>query len=305
MSVWLGIDTSNYTTSAAVVGDREINLRRIIDVKIGERGIRQSDDVFVHLKTLPELLEPIAMRDVSAVGVSVRPRNCEGSYMPVFTAGESFARVIAKSLDVPVYRFSHQDGHLMAGIYSGGFEDLTQGEFYAVHLSGGTTEILKCRYTPDGFDAEITGGTLDISAGQLIDRIGVKLGMKFPCGAELDGLCGSTDHAVRLKTCVRGGYMNLSGLENKLSEMKEDAAVVARSAFLAVGESIVKALDFQKAKRILFVGGVASGNFLRQYLTENIDAQIYFAKGGLSCDNAVGIAELARRKEQKICLNRL
>lgn len=300
MSIYLGIDTSNYTTSVAAAGDKTINLRRIIDVGEGMRGIRQSDGVFVHLKTLPELFEQldVNMNGVKAIGVSTRPRNKSGSYMPVFVAGHSFARVVSKTLGVPLYEFSHQDGHIMAGIMSGSYEELMNEPFCAVHLSGGTTEILNCRYNGHGFDTDIIGATLDISAGQLIDRLGVKLGMRFPCGAELDSAAMSTERYVRLKTSVKGGYINFSGLENRLNDMDEEACVKARSAFSAIGESLVKVLNFYKVKRVLFVGGVSASRFLRGYLAENINAQIYFAQGGLSSDNAVGIAGLAERKER-------
>ena len=149
--IYLGIDTSNYTTSVAAVADGKIyNYRQILDVKQGERGIRQSDGVFQHMKLLPvlyrKLSEQIDVSQVGAVGVSVRPRNVKGSYMPVFLAGYGYARVIADTLGVPLIEFSHQDGHIMAGVFSSGVEELLNGEFISVHLSGGTTEILKSRY---------------------------------------------------------------------------------------------------------------------------------------------------------------
>ena len=230
MSLYIGIDTSNYTTSVAVSGAKEINLRKIIDVKEGMRGIRQSDGVFVHLKELPQLFEmlDIDMTDVKAVGVSTKPRNRENSYMPVFIVGNSFARVIAKSLGVPLFEYSHQDGHIMSGIISGEFFNLLGEDFLTVHLSGGTTEILSCHYKNNHFAADIIGGTKDISAGQLIDRLGVKLGMKFPCGKELDDLSLSTSKTLGFKTSVDGSFMNFSGIETKALSMTEteDRAVL-------------------------------------------------------------------------------
>lgn len=303
MSIYLGIDTSNYTTSVAAVGKETVNLRRIIDIKEGMRGIRQSDGVFVHLKELPELFEKldIDMNEVKAVGVSTRPRNQEGSYMPVFLAGVSFARVIAKTLGVPLYEYSHQDGHIMAGILSGGFDALLKKPFTAVHLSGGTTEILSCEYKNNCFNDEIIGGTKDISAGQLIDRLGVALGIKFPCGKELDALSSRCEEKpIKLKISVSGGFMNLSGMETKLLSMAEteNPALLAKSALLFIGRSICEAVSFGKPERVLFVGGVASNSFLREYLTENINAEVFFASPELSSDNAVGVAELCRRKEE-------
>lgn len=300
MSIYLGIDTSNYTTSLAAVGDVFINERKIIDIKEGMRGIRQSDGVFVHLKELPQLFDKLKvdMKTVAAVGVSTKPRNVEGSYMPVFVAGESFAKVIAKSLDVPLFEYSHQDGHIMAGILSQNAQELLEEPFLAVHLSGGTTEILECEYKENHFSVKIVGGTKDISAGQLIDRLGVALGMKFPCGKEIDKLSLSCDSApINLKTSVKDGYINFSGIETKLLSMKdtEDAGILAKTALSIIGKSLAKAINFHKPKKVLFVGGVASNTELREYFKKEIDAKTYFAKAELSCDNAVGIAELCRK----------
>lgn len=300
MSIYLGIDTSNYTTSVATVGDEFRNIRKIIDIKEGMRGIRQSDGVFVHLKELPKLFETldIDMKKVSAVGVSTRPRNVEGSYMPVFLAGESFAKVIAKALDVPLLSYSHQDGHIMAGILSAESDELLVEPFLAVHMSGGTTEILECSYENNHFTAKLVGGTKDISAGQLIDRVGVSLGMKFPAGAEMDRLSQDCrEKAIPLKTSVKGGYINFSGMETKLLSMKDevDAGLLAKSTLTFIGKSLAEAINFHEPKKVLFVGGVASNTLLREYFKKEIRAKIYFASRELSCDNAVGIAELCRR----------
>lgn len=298
MSLFLGIDTSNYTTSVALCGDKEANLRKIIEVKEGQRGIRQSDGVFLHLKELPEQIESLNadLRDITAVGVSAKPRNQEGSYMPVFVAGNSFARVIAKTLGVPLFETSHQDGHIMAGLISCGAEELIKEEFTAVHLSGGTTEILSCKYEKGSFNAKIIGGTKDISAGQLLDRLGVALGMKFPCGKELDALSLTTDKVIDIKPAQTGGFFNFSGAETKLLKLTEteDAAILARSALLLVAKSINAALTAVNPKKVLFVGGVASNTILRESL-KKAQYKTFFASPELSGDNAVGVAHIAKK----------
>lgn len=304
-NLFAGIDTSNYTTSFALCGAEEVSVRKIIDIPEGKRGIRQSDGVFVHLKELPGLLEGVDTRlcDIAAIGVSDKPRNQEGSYMPVFVAGESFARVMAKTLGVPLYRFSHQDGHIMAGICSAKEESLLSEEFTAVHLSGGTTEIVNCKYDKGSFSPQIAGGTLDISAGQLLDRLGVKMGLKFPCGKELDSLSLGAERIIELKTSVKEGYINFSGAETKLLSLAEteDKSVLAKSALIHIGKSLNKALESVKPKKVLFVGGVASNTILRELLKENRPYQVYFASPELSSDNGMGIAKLAelRYKEMR------
>ena len=58
-ALFLGIDTSNYTTSAALAdgdGNIIVNLKRLLPVKEGERGLRQSDALFAHTKNLPLIM---------------------------------------------------------------------------------------------------------------------------------------------------------------------------------------------------------------------------------------------------------
>ncbi len=302
--IYIGIDTSNYTSSSAAVGDICVSRRQILDVKKGERGIRQSEGVFMHMKLLPvmyaETVKGLDLSRVRAVGVSVKPRNAEGSYMPVFLAGYGFAKVIADTLGVPLIEFSHQDGHIMAGIYSAHADELLEGEFLSVHLSGGTTEILKSRYTDGRFENEIIGGTKDISAGQYIDRVGVALGMSFPAGKHMESAAENADGAVKLRVNTDGAYMNFSGVETKASRMAAEceASSLAKGVLVSVADALVKtinyAMDESGIRRVLVAGGVASNGIIRRSLGENINGRVYFASKEFSSDNAVGTAVLAR-----------
>lgn len=298
----IGFDTSNYTTSVAIFEDGKYdNVRKLLPVKDGERGLRQSDALFHHVKQLPEVISELSInKSIKSVGVSTRPRSVEGSYMPVFLAGLSFAETAAKVLDVPVFKFSHQDGHIMAGIISSGSFELMEEDFICVHLSGGTSEILKASYNGYNFDAEIIGGTLDISAGQVIDRVGVSLGIHFPCGAELEKLALKAEDMVKLPISVKEGYFNFSGLETKALNYKEqNKADISKGLFSAVGETVSRAISYvsekYKIKKVLVVGGVASNRMIRDILARNTNIMFYFATTELSSDNACGIAALADR----------
>lgn len=302
----LGIDTSNYTTSSATYdGDGFLMSRKILDVKQGERGIRQSDGVFIHNRELPGFIEE-RLRGVSgridAVGVSTRPRSIEGSYMPVFTVGYGYARAVAAACGVKLHEFSHQDGHIMAGVYSAGRFDLLDKPFISVHLSGGTTEILTSEYDGHSFENKIIGGTLDISAGQLIDRVGVKMGLKFPCGRELEKAAMETAEYDRLPFSIKGSYINLSGVETKLIRLADGLSPrLARTVLIYVKDVLSKALNNAVKetgiKSILMAGGVASNSILREGLINSVDAEVVFASKELSTDNAVGIAVLAYMAE--------
>ena len=299
----LGLDTSNYTTSAALFdGQTGENAGRLLDVRPGELGLRQSDALFQHVKRLPELLESLLKdrRDIRAVGASTRPRAVEGSYMPCFLAGESQGRGIAAALNVPFFCHSHQQGHLSAAVWSGGRMDLLDAPFLAWHLSGGTTELL--RVEPEGHSvrAEVVGGTSDIAAGQLIDRTGVLLGLPFPAGKALDALYPEADAALGFRVKLNGLSFSLSGMENQvkaLAEKGEKPANIARFALDTIIGVVIRATH-EAQKRwpglpVLCSGGVASNRQLRAAMERACGA--VFAQPQYSVDNALGVAILTRR----------
>ncbi|MDO4618481.1 MAG: DNA-binding protein [Clostridia bacterium] len=305
MSIYLGVDTSNYTTSFALSGDLDRNQRKILPVPEGQRGIRQSDGVFWHIKQAPELFSGLMSEtdknEIKAVGVSTRPRSVDGSYMPVFLAGETFAEIISATLGVPLYKFSHQDGHLMSAILSAGREDLLEREFFSVHLSGGTFEILKSRYKKSGFVSEIVGGTLDISAGQLLDRAGVKMGYSFPAGKMISELAKNHDiKTPKLSVSEKDGFINLSGAETQAMKLIETDTKenIAYALIEVIGKSLIKALNSVGATEVLMAGGVISSDILRKYLKEFGDISFSFATPEMSSDNAWGIAKLTEYMEK-------
>ena len=309
---YIGIDTCNYTTSAAVCdGDGRVvaNLKIPLPVKAGERGLRQSDAVFHHVKNLPEIMqslrEELARGEYSpvAIGVSVTPRDVQGSYMPCFLSGRAAAYSAAAVSGVPVYEFSHQSGHVMAALYSSGHaQELTKGEFLAFHVSGGTTEALLVNPKGAEFDIELVGQTNDINAGQAIDRVGVAMGLAFPCGRELESYAASYVGEVhRHKVCVRDGNCSLSGAENialKIYEQTGDVSASAAFLFEFIGDTLSEMAQqlLQKYGKmpVLFAGGVMSNKLMRTKLLSRFEA--YFAEPAYSADNAAGTALLCRAK---------
>ena len=300
----LGLDTSNYTTSAALFDGRSgENAGHLLEVRPGELGLRQSDALFQHVKRLPALLERLLGERVQAVGASTRPRAVEGSYMPCFLAGESQGRGIAAALGVPFYAHSHQQGHLAAAAWSAGRLDLLDAPFLAWHLSGGTTELLLVR--PEGWtvSAEIIGGTNDLSAGQLIDRTGVMLGLQFPAGKALDGLYTQADVCYEPRVKLNGLTFSLSGMENQVKALKEDGekpSNIARFALDAISDVVCRATREAQEQYpglpVLCSGGVASNSQLRERLMSLYGA--IFAEPQYSTDNAMGTAILTWRAAQ-------
>ncbi|MBR6413767.1 MAG: DNA-binding protein [Oscillospiraceae bacterium] len=295
----VGFDTSNYTTSiAAFDGEGGESVSRLLPVKTGELGLRQSEALFSHVKRLPELSDRLFARlpagSVDTIGVSTRPRAVEGSYMPCFLAGESQARVLGAVLHVPVFSFSHQQGHIAAVLWSAGRLDLLGTDFLAWHLSGGTTELLLVHTTSDGeISCEKIGGTTDISAGQLIDRTGQLLHFDFPAGKALDAACADCANGDWFRVKVRNCEFSLSGVENQVQRFRQLGGSDAETAWFAL-RSVVEAVraatkNAQKAYPlpVVFSGGVASNSMLRRMMSEAV-----FGAPQYSTDNAMGIAVL-------------
>ncbi len=310
----IGIDTSNYTTSVSAVsidGELIANIKRPLPVRFGECGLRQSDAVFAHIKNLPsameELREVIGNGEILAVSVSEQPRRQEGSYMPCFLAGVAAAESIAATSRVELYRFSHQCGHLMAGVYSSDSFETLSSRFGAMHISGGTTELLLCEFDENGFNAEIVGGTKDLNAGQVIDRVGVLMGLAFPAGTHIERLAleykGKT---INRRPSVCDTYLNLSGLVNlaeKLYAESGDPSAVSHFLLRYLGRGIVEISKNFLSKYgnmpMLYAGGVMSNSILKAMIGESI-SDSRFAEPSLSADNAVGIAVLGMQKYKRL-----
>ena len=307
MSV-IGIDTSNYTTSIAYFdGTSGVNCSRLLPVKQGELGLRQSDAVFAHIKSLPELsgrlFSDVQTGEITAVGVSTRPRALEGSYMPCFMVGYSHAKMISDMYRVPLVEVSHQQGHVAASLWSAGRLELMDAPHLAWHLSGGTTELLLVE--PDGKNVRCTkiGGTTDISAGQLIDRTGQLLELPFPSGKHLDILSKEATMTETFKVKCPGTEFSLSGVQNKVQQFHEKHGIPAETAAFAlrcVAKAVYQAtLNAQKEHaglRVVFSGGVASNSMLRQIIAP---LNPIFSEPQYSTDNAMGVAVLAHRLTQE------
>ena len=298
----IGFDTSNYTTSIAYYDGMDgVNCSKILPVKAGELGLRQSDAVFHHTKSLPELsgrlFSNVEVGKITAVGVSTRPRAVEGSYMPCFMVGFSHAKLLADMLGVPLVECSHQQGHVAASLWSADRLDLMDVPHLAWHLSGGTTELLLVE--PEGKNVKCSriGGTTDISAGQLIDRTGVMLGLPFPAGRHLDALSGEAQGREVFKVKCPEMEFSLSGVQNKVQQFHkgdnaETAAYALRCVAYAVRKATENALKAYPGLEVVFSGGVASNSMLRQ-LTADLHP-IYCAPQ-YSTDNAMGVAVLTKR----------
>ncbi len=307
MENFLGLDTSNYTTSVAVYNKNGfIQSKKLLPVKAGERGIRQSDAVFHHTKAYHELLEKVfnqlGSSQITAVGASVTPTTEKNSYMPCFLVGENAARAIATVCGVPFYYFSHQQGHIAAALYSSGRIDLFEKPFFAFHVSGGTTDLVFCE--PDSNEIlkiKPISCSSDLKAGQAIDRIGVKMGIQFPAGKGVELLACNSDRNFNNKIKLIDGKCSLSGLENKCLKMLNDGESyedTAKFLLTYIADTVCALSEFALEEYgkfpIVFAGGVMSDKIIKDIITSRFEA--FFAEPEFSCDNAAGIAYLTSLK---------
>ncbi|MDD5952896.1 MAG: peptidase M22 [Oscillospiraceae bacterium] len=309
MRSFLGIDTSNYTTSAARYTDGAVTQQKqLLPVKAGQLGLRQSDAVFHHVQQLPTMLSPLLQMEmpISAIGVSTRPRDMEGSYMPCFTVGAGFAKSLSEGLGVPLYHFSHQAGHIAAALYSAGRLDLLHQRFLAYHVSGGTTEaVLVTPETEHVFHCEIVSQSLDLKGGQAVDRVGLLLGLPFPAGKQLEALALQWTERLPVHATMKGNDFCLSGLENQCQKLLREGAPkeqIARYCLESIGvaleRSCAQLLKTYGTLPVVFAGGVMSNSILRERLSGKFGA--YFAAPEFSTDNAAGIAVLTAVKQGAI-----
>jgi N6-L-threonylcarbamoyladenine synthase len=312
----LGLDTSNYTTSAALIEIADApfknraplqQAKRLLPVKAGELGLRQSDALFHHVKQLPEILRELFTEGETPeiIGVSVKPRNINGSYMPCFLAGESLADSIAAIQGAKVFKTSHQVGHILAALYAANRLDLTKKAFAAFHISGGTTDMLLCSPSDEFLiDCKQISGSADLKAGQLIDRIGVMLGLGFPCGRELEKLAaGFQGKLPNIKIAQNGDNYCFSGAQNICEKMQNDGEAAEKIAAFAI-TYITEAISLmiknklpEDTKTIVFCGGVMSDKLIQNALSKTFNGlDMIFTPPEFSCDNAVGAAVFAALK---------
>ena len=301
--ITLGIDTSNYATSVALVdNDRhEILLadKRFLPVKQGEKGLRQQQALFYHIQNLTNIFSDFKRVDIGAVGVSVKPKDDEKSYMPCFLAGKMSARSISGSLGVPLVECSHQSGHLTSALFDLDNRELFDSKILMLHVSGGTTDILLAQ---DGQVLKTLGTSLDLFAGQAVDRLGVKLGFPFPAGEHLSALAATCGRNIKVKVSVHGTNCNLSGLENqcdKLLAEGADRAYTAKYCLTYIAYTLIKMIENARKEYgllpVVLAGGVMSSCVIKPIIENNIKNS-FFVRPSLSSDNRIGVAVNAYRK---------
>ena len=306
MSYTLGIDTSNYATSLAVfdtAGEVVCAKKRLLPVKAGQLGLRQSDALFHHTAALPEMLQELSgefdLTQINAVGVSAKPRPVEGSYMPCFLAGVSAAQAFALGRGIPLIRTTHQQGHAAAALFAARGAELFSKQVLLFHISGGTTDLLLCDAVRQ---IQLLGSSSDLYAGQAVDRIGVKLGFAFPAGAQVSELAARCEEPIKPRSSVKGLECSLSGLENQCTALLsagKSPEYVCKYCLLCIADTVVRmtraAFELYPELPVVCAGGVMSSALIRDWVQKRLP-EVMFVPGQYSSDNAIGVSILAAQE---------
>lgn len=303
MAKFIGIDTSCYTTSAAIY-DEEQGLiaeeRTVLKVKAGHRGLSQSEMIYQHVRNLPELFKKpgFECNDIAGIGVSAFPRRRADSYMPAFLVGRGTADILGASLHVPVYYFSHQENHAMAAMRHA--PELWGKPFYMIHMSGGTQDVLSVTWKDGEMQMDEWMTSMDITAGQFIDRVGVALGLPFPAGKHLEKLAQSGDDSYKVQPARVRRAFSFSGVETKVQRDIQSGKYapqnIARGVLSSIGMALKRemlACPFEAGRTLIAVGGVMSNLYIRRVMEEicrKKQMNLLLAEPSYSSDNATGNA---------------
>lgn len=193
-------------------------------------------------------------------------------------------------------------------------ELMRKPEFLAVHFSGGTSELLRVAWQAEGFlDIEASLSGLDLHAGQLVDRVGVAMGLDFPCGPELESLARQSagENLPIIPSAVSDKGFSFSGAETRAQKLiaagisyPDIALATLRCVANTLEKSILLESERKNIKEVLLVGGVMANAIIGERLQSRLEhpavgLKLFFASPRLSSDNAVGIALAASYMQKR------
>lgn len=271
--------------------------------------MQQSEMLYQHIRNLPDLMEATAQgRNFSllGIGVSARPRPRKDSYMPVFLAGLGFARSLAALYHIPLWQISHQDNHLEAAVWSS--KGLEAERFLFLHASGGTTDLLLAEKSASNYILTEIGASLDLHAGQFVDRIGVALGLGFPAGPALEKLAEEHGEIIEIPVSVHKTKVSFSGPCTWVLRAIENtsASNIAAGVQWGLAETFVRMIrngaTEYNVKDVILAGGVCANQWIRNHMKEKLakrGIRMWTPEKQYSGDNASGCAAFARRQGEQ------
>ncbi len=312
-TVILGIESSCDDTSAAVICDGYLLSNVVASQAVHEAygGVVPELASRAHQQNIVPVVHEALKRagitktDLNAVAFTRGP-----GLMGSLLVGVSFAKGLARSLNIPLIDVNHLMGHVLAHFIRVKDEPskLPDFPFLCLLVSGGNSQIILVKAYND---MEVLGQTIDDAAGEAIDKCSKVMGLGYPGGPIIDKLARQGNpHAFTFsKPHISGLDYSFSGLKTSFlyslrDWLRDDAEFIEHhKADLAASleativdilmEKLRKAAKQYKINEIAVAGGVSANNGLRNAFYEHAQKygwKIFIPKFSYTTDNAAMIA---------------
>ncbi len=322
----LGIESSCDDTSAAVLRNGVLLSNVTASQKVHEDygGVVPELASRAHQQNIVPVVDQAIKRagiekeQLSAVAFTRGP-----GLMGSLLVGVSFAKGLARSLEIPLIDVNHLQGHVMAHFIKERDDDNSQPPFPFICLlvSGGNSQIIKVNAYND---MEVLGQTIDDAAGEAIDKCSKVMGLGYPGGPIIDRLARQGNpHAYQFSEPHIPGYdYSFSGLKtsflyNLRDWIKEDPDFIvhhkedlAASLEFTIVDILMKKLRMAVKdtgiKHVAVAGGVSANNGLRNAFhnyAKRYGWTIYIPKFSYTTDNAamIGITGYYKYLDKDFC----
>lgn len=312
-TIILGIESSCDDTSAAVIKNGVLLSSVIASQAVHESygGVVPELASRAHQQNIVPVVHEalkragVAKEQLSAIAFTRGP-----GLMGSLLVGVSFAKGLARSLDIPMVDVNHLQGHVLAHFIKESEDDDNQPKFPFICLlvSGGNSQIIRV----DAYNKmTVLGQTIDDAAGEAIDKCSKVMGMGYPGGPIIDRLArqGNPNAYTFSKPHIPGFDYSFSGLKTSflyslrewlkddpdfIEHHKEDlAASLEKTIVDILMDKLRKAVKATGIKEVAVAGGVSANNGLRNAFHEHADKygwKIFIPKFGYTTDNAAMIA---------------
>lgn len=309
----LGIESSCDDTAAAVMKNGELLSNVTAGQKVHEEygGVVPELASRAHQQNIVPVVDTALKRagidagQLSAVAFTRGP-----GLMGSLLVGVSFAKGLARSLNIPMIECDHLQAHILSHFIKqpGEIRETPEFPFLCLLVSGGNTQIVRV----DSYNRmQILGQTIDDAAGEAMDKCSKVMGFGYPGGPVIDRLArqGNPKAFKFNKPHIAGYDYSFSGLKtsflyNLRDWIKDDPDFIEKnkedlcaSLEKTIVDILMKKLRLAAKdtgiRQVALAGGVSANTGLRKALEDH--ARRYRWKGFIppisySTDNAAMIA---------------
>ena len=312
-TIILGIESSCDDTSAAIIKDGYLLSNVVASQAVHESygGVVPELASRAHQQNIvPVVHEALKRANVTKEELSAIAFTRGPGLMGSLLVGVSFAKGLARSLNIPMVDVNHLTGHVLAHFIKPEGEDNAQPQypFLCLLVSGGNSQIILVKAYND---MEILGQTIDDAAGEAIDKCSKVMGFGYPGGPIIDRLArlGNPKAYTFSKPHIPGLDYSFSGLKtsflyslrnwlkddpNFIENHKEDLAASLEATIVEIlMDKLRKAAKQYNIKQVAVAGGVSANNGLRNAFHDHARRygwDIFIPKFGYTTDNAAMIA---------------